>query len=82
MSIGTPQRHWRTTALSGFLTLLAATVSPAFSQTAQAHTGTPGTLCGSVDIYPTAVYLGQYDAGGAHYHRWQFPGPTYHDEQC
>jgi hypothetical protein len=83
MPIATRTHHWRIAAICGLLALVASIVSPSFIQTAEAHTGTPGTLCGSVDLI-TAYYAGQYNAGdGAHYHRWDPIGPEgVFDWQC
>lgn len=47
---------------------LGSLILPATTST-QAHTGTPGTLCGSTDLI-TAWYAYQYDDAGIHYHGW------------
>ncbi|MGH2607847.1 MAG: hypothetical protein ACRDHF_02050 [Tepidiformaceae bacterium] len=52
---------------------------------AKAHVGLPQTLCGSENLI-AAFYLGQFTVYEApyffHFHEWEFPGPTHHDELC
>ena len=76
---------WRFVALGLFATSILAPFAPTGGNDAQAHTGTPGTLCGSVSTI-AATYLGQYTIYAApyyyHYHEWEFPGGEYHPELC
>ena len=75
MSLATRSRKWRLTALGGLLLLVAAVASPSFAKPVEAHTGSPGTECGSTNMV-TAYYAGQYTNGdGSHYHRWDPIGP-------